>query len=245
MTGQKNTRMAGFVLVGAALLGVIAMSVFPRAQRAMSGSVVATTTPPAAADTARAAGAEPEIVVPRRERIPAWISQAGIDSLTSRCVATVKQQLSADARDSTDVAMTELYGVKAVPGRAQDSLIVEGTARGIDTTAAVWHCGATAYPNGAIATVRAVAEDGWPGVPSRFEDAHAITIAAEDFCLQRTKRVLKEYEFRGVKRLRIADTLRVTGEAMPLNTEDLAADFHCSAVVRNNRIVSAVAATGK
>lgn len=245
MSDQKNTRMAGFVLVGAALLGVIAISVFPRAQRALSGSAVATATPRAVTETATPVDDAPQIVVPERERSPMWLTDPEIDSLAARCVTTVKEQLSADARDSTEVVATERYGFRAEPGRAQDSLIVEGTARGSDTTAVVWHCAATAYPNGAIATVRAAVEDGWPGVPGGFENAHAITLAAEDACLQRTKRVLKEYEFRGVKRRRVADTLRVTGEAMPLNSDDLAADFHCSAVVRNNRILSVVAATGK
>jgi hypothetical protein len=245
MSDQNNSRMAGFVLVGAAVLGVIAMSVFPRAQRSMSAGIATNGPPAPAVDSSKNVDEAPPITFPQRERSAMSISDAAVDSLVQRCTVKVQEQLAAASRDSSDVLATERYGFKADPGRAQDSLIVEGTARGTDSTAAVWHCAATAYPTGAIATLRADIEDGWPGVPARFESAHAITIAAEVYCLQRMKHVLKEYEFRGVRRWRVADTLRVAGEAMPLNSEDLAADFHCSAVVRDNRIVSAIAARGK
>jgi hypothetical protein len=245
MNAQANSRTAGFVLIGAALLGVIAMSVFPRAQRSLSGSPGVTTTPAAIADTSSPADSAPQIVVPVRERTAMWLADSAVASLSDRCVATVKEKLSASSHDSSVVFVTERYGFKPTPGRGQDSLIVEGTAPGTDATPAVWHCAATAYPTGMIATLRVEIEDGWPGVPALFEHAHAITIAAEDACLQRTKRVLKEYELRGVRRWRVSDTLRVVGEAMPLNIEDLAVDFHCSAVVRDNRVVSIVAAAGK
>ena len=245
MSDQKNSRMAGFVLVGAAMLGVIAMSVFPRMQRSMSVGIATNGPPAPTVDSTKNPSEETPITFPQRERSAIWISDAAADSLVQRCMTKIQEQLAASSRDTTFVMATERYGFKAEPGRAQDSLIVEGTARGTDSTASVWHCAATAYPTGAIATLRADLEDGWPGVPARFESAHAITIAAEDYCLQRTKRVLKEYEFRGVRRWRVSDTLRVAGEAMPLNSEDLAADFHCSAVVRENRIVSAIAARGK
>lgn len=54
-----------------------------------------------------------------------------------------------------------------------------------------------------------------------------------------------EYVFRGVKVARVADTLDVRGEAIPLNAEDLAGDFHCRAVVRGGAVVSTEAKAGR
>ena len=48
----------------------------------------------------------------------------------------------------------------------------------------------------------------------------------------------REYEFRGVRVMRDLDTLHVRGEAIPLNSGDLAGDLHCRAVLRNGRVVS-------
>ena len=65
-----------------------------------------------------------------------------------------------------------------------------------------------------------------------------MALAAETACLEQTKSVYREYDFRGVRFDRDIDTLHVSGEAIPLNNGDLAGDFHCRAVVRNGRVAS-------
>ena len=246
MTGQKRSRIAGIALVAAALLGIIAMAMFPgKMNRASVGASTEEPGGPPNAEQPPPADTAHYITTPERARIASPFAEPSSDSIAGRCAATVREQLVARGSDTSDVEIRERYGVRPPPGRGPDSLIVEGTARGSDTTRAVWHCAATSYPSGAVATLVAVIEDGWPGAAPGFDAAHAINLAAEDACLQSTKLIFPEYSFRGVTRVRAADTLQIRGDAMPFNTGDLAADFRCSAVVRGNRIVSTLAKAGK
>jgi hypothetical protein len=243
----------GGVLIGAALAGAVVIALLPSAV-ARQGAVV----PAERADTQRTApalaatnesGVVPERtplpLPPARDTVPSPLDSASTDSAYSSCVMRVKEWLSDAARDSSEVEIRSVTGVRPEPGRGPDSLLVEGTARGRDATPAVWHCAVTS--NGARATgkLTAVVEDGWPGVPPAFDAAHAVTVAAVNACLQQTKSVYREYEFRGVRAFRDVDTLHVTGEAIPLNNGELVGDFHCRAVLRNGRVVSTQAKAGR
>ena len=241
MTDKNGARTAGMVLVGAALLGVIGVAVFSPTTKATA------TGAPAQADVERPLPIDtaPPIRVDEREHIASPFSEPASDSIAGTCLATVREQIAASEGDTAGIDVVQRFGVRPPPGRGPDSLVIEGTAPGSDTTRAVWHCAATRYPSGAVATLVAVVESGWPGVGHNFGIVHALNLAAEDACLQRTKTVFKEYVFRGVRWRRAGDTLHVTGEAIPLNTEDLAADFHCTSVVRGNRIVATSARAGK
>ena len=246
MSAPLPAKVIGGVLIGAALVGAIVIAVFPSVS-ARQGAVA----PRARADSQRTAatlaakeagGAAPDSaplpLPPERDTVASPLDSASADSAMERCVVEVREMLSDAARDSSGVEITAVTGVRPPPGRGPDSLLVEGTAHGRDATPAVWHCAVTS--NGARATgkLTAVIEDGWPGVSPAFDAAHAVTLAAENACLEQTKSVYREYEFRGVRAFRDVDTLHVRGEAIPLNNEDLAGDFHCRAVVRNGRVVS-------
>jgi len=246
-------KVAGAVLLGAALAGAVVISLFPSGTRRPAG-----VTPPGRsgmqAATAILGGGEtrstapdstPLPLPPERDTVRSPLDNAATDSALEGCVARVKQMLSDAARDSSGVESRSVIGVRPPPGRGPDSLVVEGTAHGRDATLAVWHCAVTSNGAGAIGKLTAVIEDGWPGIPAAFDAAHAVTLFAENACLEETKSVYREYEFRGVRAYRDVDTLHVTGEAMPLNTEDLAGDFHCRAIVRNGRVVSTQAKAGR
>jgi hypothetical protein len=243
----------GGVLIGAALAGAVVIALFPSAV-ARQGAVVhaerADTQWTARAVAAtEGSGVAPERtplpLPPARDTVASPLDSASTDSAYTSCVMRVKEWLSNEARDSSGVEITAVTGVRPEPGRGPDSLLVEGTAHGRDATPAVWHCAVTS--NGARATgkLSVVVEDGWPGVASAFDASHAVTIAAENACLERTKSVYREYEFRGVRAFRDVDTLHVTGEAIPLNNGELVGDFHCRAVLRNGRVVSAQAKAGR
>lgn len=230
----------------AALVGVILIGVFSPTRNVASSSP--RVDPPAASMLTTGRDTTPvvaPVAVEEREHVASPFTNGGTDSVAARCVATIRDQRREHGDDTSDVLITERYGVRPPPGRGPDSLIVEGTAPGRDATPAVWHCAATTYPTGAVATLVAVLEDGWPGVAARFAAAYPVTLAAEDLCLQRTKPLFPEYVFRGVKHWRLADTLHVTGETIPLNSGDLAGDFHCRALVRNGAVVSATARAGR
>jgi hypothetical protein len=239
-------KVIGGVLMAAALAGGVAVALFPSAVSRQAAVV-----PPERADTqwtkpatvaSAASGVAPDSAPlpspPERETVPSPLDSAATDSAYGSCVMRVKELLSDAARDSSEVEITAFTGVRPEAYHGPDSLIVEGTAHGRDATPAVWHCAVTANRLRGIGKLTAVVEDGWPGVPAGFDVAHAVTLAAENACLEQTKSVYREYEFRGVRAYRDIDTLHVTGEAIPLNNEDLAGDFHCRAVVRNGRVVS-------
>ncbi|MFL5561173.1 MAG: hypothetical protein ACJ79K_06850 [Gemmatimonadaceae bacterium] len=246
MSDGGNSKTAGIVLLVAALVGVILIGVFSPTRNVASSpprvDPPAASILPTSGDSAPAVAPVPDA---EREHIASPFTNGGTDSVAALCEATIREQRREHGDDTLDVEIGERYGVRPPPGRGPDSLIVEGTAPGRDATPAVWHCAATMYPTGAVATLVAVLEDGWPGVAARFPAAYGVTLAAEDLCLQRTKPVFPEYVFRGVKHWRVADTLHVTGEAIPLNSGDLAGDFHCKAVVRYGRVLGAQAKAGE
>lgn len=253
MSAPLPPKVAGGVLLGLALAGAVVISLFPSAG-ARQGAAVPPRRSDLRATAAILAGKEtgsavpdsaPLPLPPERDTVASPLDSAAADSAMERCVAEVKETLSAAARDSSGVEITAVTGVRPPPGRGPDSLLVEGTARGRDATPAVWHCAVTSNGARGIGKLTAVIEDGWPGVRAAFDAAHAVTLAAENACLEQTKSVYREYEFRGVRAMRDVDTLHVTGEAIPLNNEDLAGDFHCRAIVRNGRIVSARAKAGR
>lgn len=246
MSAPLSPKVIGAVLIAVALAGGAAIALFPSAV-ARQAAVV----PPERADThwtaPTLAGKEARPVAPdsvplpsppERDTVASPLDSASTDSAYGACVIRVKEMLSESARDSSAVEITSATGVRPPPGRGPDSLLVEGTAHGRDATPAVWHCAVTSNGAGAVGKLTAVIEDGWPGVPQRFDVAHAVTLAAENACLEQTKMLYREYDFRGVRAMRDVDTLHVRGEAIPLNAEDLAGDFHCRAVVRNGRVVS-------
>lgn len=247
MSAPLPAKVIGAVLLGAALAGIAVLSFFPSAVARQGASVPeerADTqwTAARAAAAAGASGAAADTSMPlrsiAREETDSPFSPAGSDTVAARCVAKVREISSEGGADTSGVAVDQRIGVRPPPGRGPDSLVVEGTAPGRDSIRAVWHCAATARSREEAATLTAVVEDGWAGVPARFELAHVVTANATDACLQRAKKIYREYDFRGVKLRRVADTLHVTGEAMPLNSEDLAGDFHCRAIVRGGRVVS-------
>lgn len=253
MSAPLPAKVIGGVLIGAALAGAIVIAVFPSGMARQR--VVA---PRAGADSQRTArtlaakeadsvapDSAPMPTPPERDTVASPLDSASTDSAYSSCVMRVKEWLSDAARDSSEVEITAVTGIRPPPGRGPDSLLVEGTAHGRDATPAVWHCAVTSNGARAIGKLTAVIEDGWPGLPPAFDAAHAVTVAAENACLERTKSVYREFEFRGVRAFRDVDTLHVTGEAIPLNNEDLAGDFHCRAVVRNGRVVSTQAKAGR
>jgi hypothetical protein len=256
MSDGRAQKIGGMILIGAAVLGVAAISYRPSATvhlpRAASAAQPAAVQPQtmrvsdlneAVDRLAPAAGALP--LPPHRIIITSPLDSAATDSARGSCVMRVREMLSEAARDSSEVEITGVTGVRPEPGRGPDSLVIEGTAHGRDATAAVWHCAVTAKSEGGISTLRAVVEDGWPGVPSQFDVAHTVTVAAEDACLERTKSVYREYAYRGVKYFRDADTLHVTGDAFPLNDGELVGKFHCRAVVRGGAVVDTIASAGK
>ena len=244
MSAALPAKVIGGILIGVALAGVAAITVFPWAV-AREGAVPLERPDPRSPTPApavkEASGVVPDSVPlplpPERDTVASPLDGAGSDSALVTCVMTVKQMLSDAARDSSAVEITAVTGVRPPPGRGPDSLLVEGTARGRDATPAVWHCAVTANGTRGIGKLSAVIEDGWPGVRAAFDAAHAVTLAAENACLEQTKSVYREYDFRGVRAFRDVDTLHVTGEAIPLDNGDLAGDFHCRAVVRNGRVV--------
>ena len=253
MSAPLPAKVIGGVLIGAALAGAVVIALFPSAV-ARQGAVVPAEradtqwTAPALAAT-KGSGVVPERtplpLPPARDTVPSPLDSASTDSAYTSCVMRVKEWLSDAARDSSEVEIRSVTGVRPEPGRGPDSLLVEGTARGRDATPAVWHCAVTSNGARAIGKLTAVVEDGWPGVPPAFDAAHAVTVAAENACLQQTKSVYREYEFRGVRAFRDVDTLHVTGEAIPLNNGELVGDFHCRAVLRNGRVVSTQAKAGR
>lgn len=246
MSAPLPAKVIGVILLGGAvvLMGVVLF--FPSAiarQAVVVPKERADTQWQAAAPVAasRAESASPDTSMPllsiAREETDSPFSAEGSDTVVARCVARVRRITSESYGDTIGVTVEQRVGVSPPPGRGPDSLVVEGTAPGRDSIPAVWHCAATARSREDVATLTAVVEEGWAGVPPRFEIAHVVTANATDACLQQTKKIYREYDFRGVKARRVADTLHVSGEAMPLNTEDLAGDFHCRAIVRNGRIL--------
>ena len=246
MSAPLPAKVIGAVLLVAAAVGIGVISFFPSAvarqaavlpeERADTQWQGAKPLATASAGAATADTAMPLLSI-AREETDSPFSPEGSDTVVARCVAKVREISSEGGADTSGIAVEQKIGVRPPPGRGPDSLVVEGTAPGRDSVPAVWHCAATARTREDVATLTAVAEDGWAGVPARFEIAHVVTANATDACLQQTKKIYREYDFRGVKLRRVADTLHVTGEAIPLNTEDLAGDFHCRAIVRNGRVV--------
>ena len=247
MSAPLPAKVIGIVLLcaAAALMGVVLFFPSAIAHQAVVVPKERTDTQwqaavPVAAASAQAAS--PDTAMPlrtiAREETDSPFSAEGSDTVVARCVARVRKMNSETSGDTVGVTVEQRIGVSPPPGRGPDSLVVEGTAPGRDSIPAVWHCAATARSREEVGTLTAVIEDGWAGVPARFEVAHVVTADAADACLQQTKKIYREYDFRGVKLRRVADTLHVTGEAMPINTEDLAGDFHCRAIVRNGRVVS-------
>lgn len=246
MSAPLSPKVVGGVLIAAALAGAVVITLFPSAV-ARQGAVVPAEradtqwTAPALATTEASGGVperKPLPQPPARDTVPSPLDSASTDSAYSSCVLRVKEWLRDAARDSSEVEIRSVTGVRPEPGRGPDSLLVEGTAPGRDATPAVWHCAVTSNGLRAIGKLTAVVEDGWPGIPPAFDAAHAVTLAAENACLEQTKSIYREYEFRGVRAYRDIDTLHVRGEAIPLNNGELVGDFHCRAVVRNGRVVS-------
>lgn len=247
MSAPLPAKVIGVILLGAAvaLMGVVLFfpAVIARQAVTIPGERADTQWQPAAAVAAASAhAANADTAMPLRTIARAETDSPfraeGSDTVVARCVAKVRKISSEGFGDTIGVTVEQRIGVSPPPGRGPDSLVVEGTAPGRDSIPAVWHCAATAGSRDDVATLTAVIEDGWAGVPARFEVAHVVTADATDACLQQTKKIYREYDFRGVKVRRVADTLHVSGEAIPLNTEDLAGDFHCRAIVRNGRVVS-------
>lgn len=245
MSAQPRAQLIGAVLIGAALVGAVVIAVFP-SPVARRAAVV----PPAGADSQRpapgsavkeassiASDSAPLPLPPARDTVASPLDSAATDSAWGSCVMRAKELLSEAARDSSAVEIRTVTGVRPEPGRGPDSLLVEGIAYGRDDTPAVWHCAVTSDGAGHTGKLTAVVEDGWPGVPSAFAAAHAVTMAAENACLEQTKSVYPEYVFRGVRVFRDVDTLNVSGDAIPLNDGDRAGRFHCRAIVRNGRVV--------
>ncbi len=260
MSDGSSKKAGGIVLLAAALLGVIAISIFspsgagigtaPARGDAQRPTAPGSTTPDTSPEPrGRARDSVAMLVVPSAapviEHIESPFSPEETDSVAALCAATVRADLAAHGGDTIGVETGERYGVHPVPGTGRDSLVVDGIAHGRDATPAVWHCAATTTVESRHGILRFVVEDGWPGVVPRFQAAHPINVTAEDLCLQRTKPLFPESDFRSVKRWRAADTLHVTGETMPINSEDLSGDFHCRALVRNGAIVSVVSESGR
>ena len=264
MSRNISAKTGGILLIVASLLGVIAMTVFsPSFSSRVSNSK------PSSAATAAAPGvqAAPSVessraparerardsasmfvvatAEPMVERIESPFSSEGTDSVAKLCAAHVRQERSSHDADTNGVEIGERYGVHSIPGRGRDSLIVEGTVPSPDGTPAVWHCAATTTVDSRRGIMRLVIEDGWPGVSSRFRTAHPINVVGEDLCLQRTKVLFPESDFRSLKRWRVADTLHVTGETMPLDAGAVSGDFHCRALVREGAILSVVSVAGR
>lgn len=258
MSREISAKTGGILLIAASLLGVVLMSVYsatpPSESRERSASpaeqranVAGTSTPPGASPTISATAARDSatmFVVPSTEpvieHIESPFSSEGTDSVAALCAAQVRLENRSHGADTSGVEIGERYGVHPIPGRGRDSLIVEGTSPGRDETRAVWHCAATTTVAERRGVMRVVIEDGWPGVPSRFQSAHPITVAAHELCDKRTEAVLPETDLRNAKRWRVADTLHVTGETMPLNSGELSHDFHCRATVLRGAIVRVV-----
>ena len=247
MSAPLPAKVVGAILLGGAIVLMGVVLFFPSAiarQAVVVPKERADTqwqaTAPVAATPAGSAGADTSmpLLSIAREETDSPFSPEGSDTVAARCVGMVRKISSDSYGDTIGVAVEQRIGVSPPPGRGPDSLVVEGTAPGRDSIPAVWHCAATARSRDDVATLTAVVEDGWAGVPARFDIAHVVTANATDACLQQTKKIYREYDFRGVKVRRVADTLHVSGEAMPLNTEDLAGDFHCRAIVRNGRVLS-------
>lgn len=244
MSAPVRAEVIGGVLIGAALVGAVAISVFPSAMDRQGAPAehaeTKWTSPriPVREGSSAAPDSASQPTPPKRETIASPLDSVATASARGSCVMRVKQMLSEAARDSSAVEITGVTGVRPEPGRGPDSLLVEGTAHGRDATSAVWHCAVISNGAGGVGKITAVVEDGWPGVASTFDTAHAVTVAAENACLERTKSVYQEYVFRGVRAFRDVDTLHVTGDAIPLNDGDRAGAFHCRAIVRGGRVVT-------
>jgi len=240
-------KVIGGVLLGAAVAGLAVITFFPSAVARQAETVPKERADtqwqaarPAAASRSEESAADTSMPLPSiaREETDSPFNAEGSDTVVARCVVKVRAISSEGGADTTGVTVEQRIGVAPPPGRGPDSLVVEGTAPGRDSVPAVWHCAATAGSREDVATLTAVVEDGWPGVPPRFEIAHGVTLAAENACIAQVGKIYREFGYRGIKLRRVADTLHVTGEAIPLNSGDLAGDFHCRAIVRNGRVLS-------
>lgn len=247
MSTPLPPKVIGAVLIGVALAGAVAISLFPSpassppparsSERAGTPGTTGSLFPAReAASSAPDSAALP--LPPVRDTVASPLDSATTQSAPASCVMRVKEMLRDAARDSSAVEIRTVTGVRPEAGRGPDSLLVEGTAHGRDATAAVWHCAVISNGAGGIGKLTAVVEDGWPGLPAAFDAAHAVTQAAEQSCLEETKLVFPEYVFRGVHAFRDVDTLHVTGDAIPLNDGDRAGHFHCRALVRAGRVLS-------
>lgn len=246
MSAPLPAKLIGAILMGAALAGAVGIAVFPSAVERAAPVVPSgraetkwtAPTPPTREASELASDAVALPLPPARVTIASPLDSARTAEAIGSCIVRVKQQLSEAARDSSEVTMTAVTGVRPEAGRGPDSLLVEGTAHGRDATAAVWHCAVTSNGAGGIGKLTAVVEDGWPGVAAGFDTAHAVTMAAEHACLEQTRSVYPEYDFRGVRAFRDVDTLHVRGDAFPLNDGDRIGRFHCRAIVRGGRVIS-------
>lgn len=253
MSRPLPAAVIGAVLLGVAVAGAAGIAFFPRVVARTAAAVpreradTQWAMPASAAREASSTSSDsvPLPMPPERDTIASPLDSASTEAALESCVMRVRQMLSEAARDSAGVEVTSVTGVRPPQYHGPDSLLVEGTAHGRDATPAVWHCPVTPNSARSIGKLTAVVEDGWPGIPSAFAAAHAVTAAVEGACLQQTKSVYPEYDFRGVRSYRDVDTLHVTGEAIPLNSGDLAGDFHCRAIVRNGRVVSTQAKAGR
>lgn len=217
-----RSRVVGIVVLLLATIGAVLVASLSSSSTAPRGG---TSTAPAGGSSDLAPP-----VVATREHGRSPFDAPTTDSAVTACVAAVRAEVATD--DSVEVL--ERFGdIDETQGRA-DSLIVEGTIG-----QRVWHCASARRQDGAVASRSTVIERAWPGVSTSFPAVHAVTMAAEESCMRRVRKIYPDFAFRGVRHeQRGSDTLYVSGDALPLDN-DLNGDFSCLAIVRGGRIVDA------
>jgi hypothetical protein len=179
------------------------------------------------------------VPVPRRERATSPFNAIRTDSILAACASTVRRILQGRGRDTSGFLTLEHYGVHPVSEFAKDSLVVEGTGRSYQGMPQVWHCAAAAHRSGTVAGVDVKVDDGWPGAEPGFATSRAITLAAEQFCLER----IAEQYFQGDtlrihERYRKEDEIYLKGRAVVTGGGELAGLFNCRVYVRDGALVS-------
>ncbi|HEX8850961.1 MAG TPA: hypothetical protein VF761_15625 [Gemmatimonadaceae bacterium] len=226
------------MLMLAALAAVMVVSLStetaaPRGHAATDTTSRVSILPVPAAPTPAADLVQP-VVVPR-EHDPSPFDSATTDSAVAGC----RDRVASLIGDSSEIVVAETFGdVDPTKGRA-DSLIIEGTA---GTQA--FHCAASHRTDGAVAAMKFAVEEGWSGVSPTFAAVHAVSVAAQESCMGRVKKLYPGFVFRGLQLERRGDTVHVSGDAFPLEN-DIVRAFGCDAIVRGGRIVDAAARRSK
>ena len=131
MTEKNGSRTAGFVLVGAALLGVIGIALFsPKGTPATSVATADGASRQTQAERSFRKDSTLPILFEERAHVASPFIEPSSDSIMGRCLATARERLEEMGGDTAGANVLQRFGVRPPPGRGPDSLIVEGPSTG-------------------------------------------------------------------------------------------------------------------